>query len=114
MPRDGRMAGFQIWVNLPARLKMTAPRYQEVLAADVSRGARDGVEVRVIAGEVDGVVGPVREIYARPSYLDVTLAPGATFATPCPPTTPAFAYVFRGAAHRSGAQRASRPWGWLC
>jgi hypothetical protein len=97
-PRDGRMAGFQLWVNLPARLKMTAPRYQEVLAADVPVAHRAGVEVRVIAGEVDGVAGPVHEIYAQPSYLDVTLAPGAAFNHDLPADHACFAYIFRGAA----------------
>src|SRR5512136_2125691 len=55
-PREGKMAGFQLWVNLPARLKMTRPRYQEINAAAIPAVARDGgVTIRVIAGEVDGV-----------------------------------------------------------
>ena len=67
-PMDGRMAGFQLWVNLPARLKMTKPRYQEVPAATIP-AARDaaGVTVRVVAGAAGDVRGPVTEIAADPT-----------------------------------------------
>ena len=96
-PRDGRMAGFQLWVNLPAALKMTRPRYQEVRADQIPLVHRDdGSLVRVVAGEVDGVAGPVSEIYAGPAYLDVTLPPGTTFVHPVPRGHNAFAYVFEG------------------
>ena len=100
MPRpgpDGHMAGFQLWVNLPARLKMTKPRYQDVRAAQVPEvRRRDGSLIRVVAGEVDGVPGAVGEIYAEPEYLDVSLVAGATFAQPVPRGHAAFAYVFQG------------------
>ena len=66
-PREGRMGGFQLWVNLPAELKMTKPRYQDLNAAQVPEVRRDdGAVVRVVAGAVDGVPGAVREIYAEP------------------------------------------------
>jgi redox-sensitive bicupin YhaK (pirin superfamily) len=98
-PRDGRMAGFQLWVNLPASLKMTQPRYQEVGAGQIPLVRRDdGSVVRVVAGEVDGVGGPVTEIHAAPAYLDVTLPAGATFVQPVPRGHNAFAYVFEGEA----------------
>ena len=96
-PGPGGMAGFQLWVNLPARLKMTQPRYQEVPSAripEVKRG--DGTRVRVIAGEVDGVTGAVTEIAADPEYLDVYLPAGVTFSQPVPRGHAAFAYVFEG------------------
>jgi len=99
MPRrstDGNVFGFQLWVNLPAALKMGSPRYQEVLAADIPAVERDGATIRVVAGEVDGVSGPVRDIAARPVYLDVTLAPGATLIHPIPRGHTAIAYVFEG------------------
>lgn len=96
-PRQGKMAGFQLWVNLPARLKMTRPRYQEIPAAVVPEVRReDGVRIRVVAGEADDVRGPVTEIAADPTYLDVTVPAGMTFAHPIPRGHSAFAYVFEG------------------
>ncbi len=99
MPKAGprRLAGFQLWVNLPARLKMTKPRYQDVAAARIPALVRpDGVTVRVVAGEVDGVAGAVREIAAEPEYLDVALPPHRTFEQPVPRGHTALAYVFEG------------------
>ena len=96
-PRDGRMGGFQLWVNMPAVRKMSRPRYQEVAAADIPVVERpDGTRVRLVAGHSDGVRGPVTEIYADPEYLDVALAAGADFVQPIPRGHAAFAYVFRG------------------
>jgi redox-sensitive bicupin YhaK (pirin superfamily) len=96
-PKDGRMYGFQLWVNLPARLKMTRPRYQDVPSAGIPEVVReDGVRVRVIAGEVDGVRGAVTEIYADPEYLDVSLPAGRSFVQHVPEGHAAFAYVFEG------------------
>ncbi len=96
-PRNGKMAGFQLWVNLPARLKMTAPRYQEIPARLIPEALRpDGVRIRVIAGKADGVTGPVTEIYADPAYLDVTVPAGASFTQPIPAGHACFAYVFEG------------------
>ncbi len=100
MPRpghDGRMAGFQLWVNLPAELKMTKPRYQDLGAADVPEVRRDdGSVIRVVAGLVDGVAGVVHEIYAEPEYLDVSLPAGAAFVQPVPAGHSAFVYAFEG------------------
>ncbi len=97
--RDGRMEGFQLWVNLPAELKMTHPRYQDVSAAQIPAVRRaDGVTIRVVAGEVEGVAGAVHEIYADPSYLDVELPPGASFTHLVPQGHTAFAYLYRGSA----------------
>ena len=96
-PREGRMGGFQLWVNMPAKLKMSRPRYQEIAAAEIPVVERpDGTRVRVVAGAADGVRGPVTEIYAEPEYLDVELASGADFAQKIPRGHSAFAYVFRG------------------
>jgi redox-sensitive bicupin YhaK (pirin superfamily) len=94
---DG-MAGFQLWVNLPAKLKMTKPRYQEVAAKDIPVVERDGAKVLVIAGEVEGVKGAVTEIYAEPTYLDVTLNTHHGFAQAIPKGHTAFAYLFAGSA----------------
>ena len=99
-PRDGKMGGFQLWVNMPAKLKMSQPRYQEVPDASIPTVARaDGSRVRVVAGAIDGVNGPVTEIYADPEYLDVELPPETLFVQPVPAGHNAFAYVFRGAAN---------------
>jgi redox-sensitive bicupin YhaK (pirin superfamily) len=99
MPKVGprRLDGFQVWVNLPAKLKLTRPRYQDVPAARIPEVVRpDGVRIRVVAGEVDGVAGAVKEIYAEPEYLDVALPPGRTFEQPVPRGHTALAYVFEG------------------
>jgi redox-sensitive bicupin YhaK (pirin superfamily) len=98
-PVNDKMAGFQLWVNLPARLKMTRPRYQEYLAAAIPEArVGDGVRIRVMAGAVAGVTGPVTEIAADPTYLDIQLAAGVAYAHPVPAGHTAFAYLFEGAA----------------
>jgi len=95
--RDGHMGGFQLWVNLPAAHKMTPPRYQGIDAGDIPHAQAVGAAtVRVIAGRADGVNGPVGEIVADPTYLDVDVPPGVTFAQPAPADHTAFAYAFGG------------------
>jgi redox-sensitive bicupin YhaK (pirin superfamily) len=99
MPRrgpSGNIYGFQLWVNLPARLKMTAPRYQEVSAATIPAYERSGVKIRVVAGTVHNVNGPVTEIAASPLYLEVQLAPDTEFTQPIPGGPTVLAYVFEG------------------
>jgi redox-sensitive bicupin YhaK (pirin superfamily) len=101
MPRKvaGRLDGFQLWVNLPARLKMSRPRYQEFDASQIPTVRRDdGTTIKVIAGETDGVRGAVTEIAMQPTYLDVELAPNGRFQQPIPRDHAAFAYVYRGSA----------------
>jgi quercetin 2,3-dioxygenase len=98
-PRDGKMGGFQLWVNMPAALKLSRPRYQEVADANIPVVQRaDGTRVRVVAGRVDGVQGPVTEIYADPEYIDVDLPAHTDFLQAVPQGHSAFAYVFRGEA----------------
>ena len=99
MPRrspEGNVFGFQLWVNLPAALKMSQPRYQEVNAETIPMVARESAEIRIVAGEIDGIRGPVTEIAAKPIYLDVQLEPGASFDHPIPMGHTAVAYVFEG------------------
>ena len=106
MPRrapNGAIAGFQLWVNLPAALKMSRPRYQEVSAATIPTAQRDGALIRVVAGEVDGVRGPVTEIAANPVCLDVSLAANSNFVYSVPRDDMVLAYVFEGAG-RFGAE----------
>jgi redox-sensitive bicupin YhaK (pirin superfamily) len=93
----GRMHGFQLWANLPASLKMTAPRYQDVQAKDVTELTDDdGTRVRVIVGDFRGKRGPVEGIAADPQYLDVWVPPGTRRTLPIDTRRNAFAYVFEG------------------
>ena len=96
--QEGRMRGFQLWVNLPARDKMTTPQYQEFGPERIPVATpAAGVRVKVIAGEVDGVRGPIVQPATDPIYLDVDLAPGARFSHSIPAGYSAFVYVFEGA-----------------
>ncbi len=93
----GRMEGFQLWANLPAQLKMTSPRYQEIRAAAVPEVTTDdGAQVRLICGEFAGQSGPIEGIAAEPRYLDVTLPPNQTARLSVAAGHTAFAYVFQG------------------
>ena len=93
----GRMHGFQLWGNLPSSLKMTAPRYQEVTAADIPVVTDDdGTQVRVVCGSFWGKSGPVDGMAADPIYLDVSIPPGKKKKLPVETTRHAFAYVFAG------------------
>ncbi|HYB43100.1 MAG TPA: pirin family protein [Candidatus Methylomirabilis sp.] len=99
----GEMWGFQLWSNLPARQKMMDPRYQEVKDAAIPRvKTADGATVRVIAGEVAGVRGPVTEIVTDPEYLDVSLPAGRSFSHPVKDEHTVFAYVVDGQGRFDG------------
>ncbi len=101
MPRqqDGLMWGFQLWVNLPARDKMTAPRYQDIPPEKIPEATlAPGVRARVIVGEADRVRGPVQGIATQPLYLDVRMEPRARLLHGLPPGHHAFAYVYEGCA----------------
>ena len=96
---NGLMWGFQLWVNLPARDKMTAPRYQDIAPERVPLvDAGDGAKVRVLAGRFGDTEGPVSGVAVDPTYLDIELAAGARIHVPVPSTHNAFAYVYGGAA----------------
>jgi len=97
--RDGLMWGFQLWVNLPARDKMTAPRYQDIAPERIPEAKlAEGVTARVIAGKAGGVVGPVEGIATEPLYLDVHLSADAAVELPLTVGHNAFAYVYEGRA----------------
>ena len=108
---QGRMHGFQLWANLPASLKMTRPRYQDIAAADIPEVVDDdGTRVRVIVGDFWGKQGPVEGVAADPQYIDVSVPPGKRKRLKVDITRHAFAYVFAG----SGSFRdASEPQGVL-
>src|SRR6266511_1134679 len=109
--RAGRMHGFQLWSNLPASLKMTAPRYQDIAAAEIPEVVDDdGTRVRVVCGEFWGKKGPVEGVASDPRYLDVSVPPGRRKRLAVDRANHAFAYVFAG----SGTFRdASSPQGIL-
>ncbi len=100
----GQMHGFQLWANLPASLKMTHPRYQDVKSADIPVVTEDdGTAVRVICGSFWGQKGPVDDVAAEPQYLDVRVPAGKRRSLPVATTRNAFAYVFEGAGRFANA-----------
>jgi redox-sensitive bicupin YhaK (pirin superfamily) len=101
---NGRMHGFQLWANLPASLKMTSPRYQDVKAADVPEVADDdGTKARILCGTFWGATGPVDGIAADPSYVDIWVPPNVKKTLPIETTRHAFAYVFAGSGKFANA-----------
>ena len=108
---QGRMHGFQLWANLPASLKMTDPRYQDIKAAEIPEVVDDdGTRVKVICGDFWGRKGPVEGVAADPRYLDVWIAPRTRKTLPVEVDRHAFAYVFQGSGNFAGA---SEPFGVL-
>ena len=100
----GQMHGFQLWANLPSRLKMTAPRYQDVKSPDIPEITDDdGTVVRVIIGSFWGKTGPVDGIAADPQYLDIFVPPGRRKSFRVDTYRRAFAYVFEGAGRFADA-----------
>lgn len=93
----GEMRGFQLWVNLPQKDKMSAPRYQDVKKNDVPEIMHQGAKVKIVAGEIEGVKGPADDIYASPRYLDVAIPANGTFKLSVPEGHTLFAFVFEGA-----------------
>ena len=105
MPRGdagGLLWGLQLWANLPAAQKMTPPRYQGFDAAEIPEITANGARVRIIAGEVNGVRGPVRDVATAPEYLDVSVPPGTPFTHAVPPGHTVFALVLDGQGHFAG------------
>ena len=106
---NGLMWGFQLWVNLPAKDKMTAPRYQDI---DPERipvvHPAQGVTVKVIAGSLGDATGPVSGIVTAPVYLDIAVEAGASIEIPLPPDHHAFAYVFDGSDAQVAGEKLSR------
>jgi len=99
---NGLMQGFQLWVNLPARDKMTSPRYQDIAPERIPEVASGGSLVRVIAGTFAAVRGPVQAEATQPLYLDVRMEAGGAIGVPVPAEHNAFAYVYEGSARIGG------------
>lgn len=107
---EDEMVGFQLWVNLPARLKMTRPRYQNITSDQIPEiRQEDDVKIRVIAGVVDGVHGPVKEIVAEPTYLDISVPPNGAFSQAIVRDHAAFAYIFEGEGIFEADEAAGKP-----
>ena len=99
MPRQvsGRLWGFQLWVNLPARLKMQPPRYQDLAPADVPEIDLADARARLLAGRIGRSVGPVDGVAVDPTVVDATIPEGGRFVHPIARSHAAFAYVVEGA-----------------
>jgi len=104
---QGRMAGFQLWVNLAAQDKMSAPAYRDIAPAGVPAFTLgSGVHVRVIAGASHGVIGAVSRPHTEPLCLDITLPPGTSLDAEVPPGHNAFVYCFGGGSVQVGGNGA--------
>jgi quercetin 2,3-dioxygenase len=99
---DGLM-GFQLWVNLPKEHKMMKPRYQEIHASEIPTVTKDGVKVHIIAGSFEGTKGPVNDLVANPSYLDVSVEPGRSVTFNVTEGDTSFVYLFEGGIVTVGA-----------
>jgi quercetin 2,3-dioxygenase len=106
--QEGRMRGFQLWINLPAKDKMTAPKYQEFGPEKIPVANIDkGVSVKVIAGRVGDTVGPISQPATDPTYLDVALEAGASFTHAVPSDHSAFLYVYEGSVRVGSGESAA-------
>jgi redox-sensitive bicupin YhaK (pirin superfamily) len=106
---EGLMRGFQLWVNLPASDKMTAPRYQDIAPEKIPEAApAEGVNVRVVAGRFGDTQGPVNGVATEPLYLDIALNAGVALEVPVPQGHNAFAYVFEGEHARVAGETLAR------
>lgn len=93
----GKMWGLQLWVNLPASRKMMKPRYRDVRSEDIpEHSSDDGIQVKVISGQYNGLVGPVKDIICNPEYLDITIPAGKKFEHDVKKGHTVFVYVLEG------------------
>lgn len=98
MPQEHKegLEGFQLWVNLPQAHKMMAPRYQEIAGKTIPSVEKDGITVKVIAGEYQGTTGPVSDLMVNPTYLDIKLPKGKKFSYRVPKDHTALLYIIEG------------------
>ncbi len=94
---DGLMQGFQLWVNLPAKKKMMNPKYRGITKPQIPTVKKDGAKIKVLSGNVDGIVGPVKDLVVDIEYFDVELATNKTFEHQTKKGFTTFAYVVDGA-----------------
>jgi quercetin 2,3-dioxygenase len=95
--KTGYMGGFQLWANLPASQKMMNPRYRDVKVSQIPEvSPTPGVKIKIICGEVGGVIGPVQDIVTEPEYLDIALAANTEFTHPVKQGHTVLAYIIEG------------------
>jgi redox-sensitive bicupin YhaK (pirin superfamily) len=95
----GEMRGFQLWVNLPTKNKMTNPKYRGITKTQIPTIEKDGAKIKLIAGEINGVLGPVKDLVVDVEYFDVSLSSGKTFTHNPKADYTTFAFVFEGTAY---------------
>ena len=93
---DGLMQGFQLWVNLPAAKKMIDPKYRGIEKEQIPITQKDGAQIKVIAGKVDGVTGPVKDLAVDVEYFDIALPAGKSFEHSIPKKNTVFSYAVEG------------------
>lgn len=99
---NGKMYGFQLWANLPAREKMMNPRYRDITNEQIPEVKLDnGTAIKIIAGEVSDIKGPVQDIVIDPEYIDVTVPPNSEFRHPAKQGHTVFAYIIDGEGYFS-------------
>jgi redox-sensitive bicupin YhaK (pirin superfamily) len=111
---EGKMYGFQLWANLPASHKMMKPRYREIKSKDIPAVSLEkGIQIKVICGEINGVLGPAKDIVIDPEYLDITIPPGTEYYHPTKKGYTAFAYVIGGKGETGAEKSATVEDTWL-
>jgi redox-sensitive bicupin YhaK (pirin superfamily) len=94
---DGKMEGFQLWANLPRVNKMMDPRYRDITSEQIPKVRQsNGVEIKVICGQIDGVAGPVTDVMIEPEYLDVSVPPNEKFIHMTNASHTVFSYIYSG------------------
>ncbi len=99
MPKvdEKKLSGFQLWVNLPAKHKMMKPRYQDIPAAEIPVvEISEGINAKLIAGEINGIKGPVKDIVVNPLYADFSFEKNKTMIFPVKKGYTVFAYIYEG------------------
>ena len=101
MPRryHGLMQGFQLWVNLPAKKKMIAPKYREITKDQIPVLEKNGTKIKIVAGRIDQMVGPVQDLVVNVEYFDVKLEAGETFEHSTKPDLNVFVYAVEGSGY---------------
>ena len=110
---EGKLWGFQLWINLPASQKMRSPRYQELASEEIAEATGDFGTVRIITGEVDGITGPVTDIATSPTLLDVRLNANGEKTLQLPAGHSALVYLYRGNATIEGQSISKKQLGQL-
>ena len=103
---NGWNMGFQLWANLPKSYKMMSPRYRDVKSSEIPELiTAKGVKIKIISGNVNGIVGPVQDIVIDPEYLDITVPAKTDFIHPTKLGHTCFAYVIEGKGYFSDEKK---------